>query len=119
MPWQVEFTDQFAEWWKTLDENEQASIDWVIARLEEWGPALTRPYVETLSHISEHPNLKELRIAHHGDAYRVIFAFDPRRVAILLWGGRKPDEKWYKRSVPRADRLYDDHLRALRREGLM
>ena len=55
---------------------------------------------------------------HHGDAYRVLFAFDPRRVAILLVGGRKPDQKWYKKAIPAADRLFDQHLEALRREGL-
>ena len=63
--------------------------------------------------------MKELRIQHGGDAYRVLFAFDPRRVGILLLGGRKPDNKWYKRAVPAADKLYDTYLHEIHREGLI
>ncbi len=50
---------------------------------------------------------------------RILFAFDPRRSAILLVGGDKTGEwnRWYKRMIPVADRLYDEHLDALRREG--
>ena len=64
-------------------------------------------------------NMKELRVVHHGDAYRVLFAFDPRRVAILLLGGRKPDQKWYKTAIPAADKLFDQYLAQLRKEGLI
>jgi hypothetical protein len=63
--------------------------------------------------------MKELRIVHRGDAYRVLFAFDPRRVAILLLGGRKPDQKWYKTAIPAADKLFETHLAQLRKEGLI
>jgi hypothetical protein len=50
----------------------------------------------------------------------VLYAFDPRRCAILLIGGVKVgDEQWYERNVPIADRLYDEHLETLRREGLI
>jgi hypothetical protein len=66
-----------------------------------------------------YPNMKELRVVYAGDAYRVLFAFDPRRVAILLLGGRKPDQKWYKTEVPAADKLYGIHLAQLRKEGLI
>ncbi|MFA7236869.1 MAG: type II toxin-antitoxin system RelE/ParE family toxin [Phycisphaeraceae bacterium] len=57
---------------------------------------------------------------HRGEPYRVLFAFDPRRSAILLIGGNKTgDKRWYERMIPLADRLYDEHLAQLRKEGLL
>lgn len=62
--------------------------------------------------------MRELRIQHQGRPLRVLYAFDPRRVAILLLGGDKTgNDRWYDESVPRADRLYDAHLEVLRKEG--
>ena len=64
--------------------------------------------------------MKELIIQHRGRPYRVLYAFDPRRCAILLLGGDKTgDRRWYKKYVPIADRLYDEHLEHLRKEGLI
>ena len=64
--------------------------------------------------------MKELRIQQQGEPYRVLFAFDPRRTAILLIGGNKVGEKrWYERMIPLADRLFEDHLETLRKEGLI
>jgi len=58
--------------------------------------------------------MRELRIQYAGDPYRVLYAFNPKRAAILLIGGNKAgDDKWYDRYVPIADRLYGDHLREL------
>jgi hypothetical protein len=63
--------------------------------------------------------LRELRVQHAGRPYRVLYAFDPRRTAILLLGGDKAgDPRWYTTQVPIADRLFDAHLEMLRREGL-
>jgi hypothetical protein len=60
----------------------------------------------------------ELRVKHSGRPYRVLYAFAPRRMAILLVGGDKTgNDRWYEENVPQADRLYDDHLKELRREG--
>ncbi len=117
MAWDVECTDQFAEWWGALMPSEREAVAVKVTLLEMAGPALARPHAETLSQMSKHSNMKELRVVHHGDAYRVLFAFDPRRVAILLCGGRKPDQKWYRKAVAEADRLYDAHLETLRKEG--
>ncbi|HEX9223651.1 MAG TPA: type II toxin-antitoxin system RelE/ParE family toxin [Candidatus Acidoferrales bacterium] len=117
MAWDVEYTDEFEEWWNGLSTTEQEDVAEKVKLLELGGPALGRPHADTLAKQSRHPNMKELRIMHRGDAYRVLFAFDPRRVAILLLGGRKPDQKWYKTAIPRADRLYDKHLEALKREA--
>jgi len=61
--------------------------------------------------------MRELRIQHHGKPYRVLYAFDPRRAAILLIGGDKTgNDRWYAIYVPIADRLYDSHLEQLRKE---
>ncbi len=94
-------------------------MDAKVKLLQRFGPALLRPHPGTIA-ASRHPNMKELIIQHAGRPYRVLFAFDPRRCAILLVGGDKTgDKQWYKRFVPVADRLYEKHLAALRREGLL
>jgi hypothetical protein len=64
--------------------------------------------------------MRELRVQHQGRPYRILYAFDPRRSAILLLGEEKTgDDRWYERVVPLADRLYDAHLQTLRQEGLL
>ncbi len=64
--------------------------------------------------------MRELRVQHQGSPYRVLYAFDPLRAAILLIGGDKTgDNRWYDRMVPVADRLYGEHLDQLREEGLL
>jgi hypothetical protein len=63
--------------------------------------------------------MRELRTQHQGRPLRTLYAFDPLRNAILLIGGEKTgDDRWYEVYVPIADRLYDEHLEQLRREGL-
>ena len=55
-----------------------------------------------------------------GEPYRVLYAFDPRRMAILLIGGNKTGrERWYEEFIPVADKLYDEHLLLLKKEGLI
>ncbi len=62
--------------------------------------------------------MRELRIQHLGRPYRVLYAFDPRRTAILLLGGDKTgNDRWYDEQVPVAEDLYDEHLATLKREG--
>lgn len=86
--------------------------------LEERGPGLGRPLVDTISG-SRHPNLKELRPLVGN--IRILFAFDQRRCAILLIGGDKTGrwQEWYEEVIPSADRLYDEHLETLRKEKLL
>lgn len=111
--WEVEFTDEFGAWWDTLSEDEQVSISAVVGVLEERGPALTRPYADTVKG-SRHSNMRELRAQHAGNPFRLLYAFDPRRVAILLIGGDKTgDNRWYDVYVPIADKLFDEHLKAI------
>jgi hypothetical protein len=64
--------------------------------------------------------MRELRIQHKGEPYRILYAFDPRRTAILLLGGNKGGEnRWYEENIPKADALYDEHIEELKREGLL
>ena len=61
--------------------------------------------------------MRELRIQHKGEPYRVIYAFDPRRVIILLLGGNKTGaDRWYEKFIPIADKLYDEHLSTIQKE---
>jgi hypothetical protein len=112
--WDVEFTDQFEAWWDTLSAEEQQSIDAAVRLLEQRGPGLGRPLVDSIEG-SRHANMKELRAG----TLRVLFAFDPGRTAILLIGGDKGDrwQQFYERMIPLADELFDEHLAALESEG--
>ena len=115
--WEVEVTDQFKEWWKNdLTDEEQEAIQAAVEFLEEKGPALRRPFIDKVQS-SRHQHMKELIPV--GGNIRVLFAFDPRRMAILLIGGDKTNQwaGWYQRMVPIADDLYDEHLRELQKEG--
>ena len=119
MSWEVEFTDEFEGWWDILSADEQSSVDTAVRLLEDRGPQLPYPYSSSIE-TSRHRHMRELRVQHGGDPYRVLYAFDPRRVAILLIGGSKAgDDRWYERFVPMADDLYDEHLQDLKKEGLI
>jgi len=119
MEYEVEYTDEFERWWEGLSAEEQEDISAVVGVLEEKGPSLRRPYVGSIV-TSRHPNMKELIIQHAGRPYRVLFAFDPKRHAILLIGGDKTgNDRWYGEYIPIADRIYDEHIAQLKQEGLI
>jgi hypothetical protein len=111
--WEIFFTAVAEEWVLGLDDDAYEAIMAAIELLEEKGPALGRPAVDHIEH-SRHQNMKELR--SFGGFLRALFAFDPKRRAIVLLGGDKTDDwtGWYERNIPIADDLYDQHLR----EGL-
>lgn len=97
-------------------EEEQDSIRDILALLRERGPLLRRPYADTLQG-SKLVNLKELRIQHQGCPYRVIFIFDPRRIALLLIGGDKTGNgRWYEEFVPKAEQIYAQFLKEISEE---
>jgi hypothetical protein len=101
-----------------LTEAEQEDVAAKVILLQRFGPALPRPHADRVKS-SRHANMKELRVQHAGRPYRVLYAFDPRRCAILLIGGDKTgNDRWYDVFVSLADRLFDEHLATLRREGL-
>jgi hypothetical protein len=115
--WEVEFTDEFECWWDGLSEAEQEDINAKAIILQKVGPSLRRPHSGPIV-TSRHPNMKELIVQHAGMPYRVLYAFDPRRCAVLLIGGNKTgDDRWYEQFVPIADRIYDEHLSTLEKEG--
>ena len=80
MTWEVEFTNEFEEWWNELDENEQASIAASVSLLELAGPNLRHPHSSGING-SKHSHMRELRTQHEGRPYRTLYAFDPRRAA--------------------------------------
>ncbi len=117
MTWEIEYTDEFEDWWNGLSEDEQDSVAAHVGLLEAKGPHLPYPYCSGIK-ASRHSHMRELRIQHKGAPYRVLYAFDPRRMAVLLIGGHKTgNNTWYDTFVPIADRLYADHLEILRKEG--
>ena len=110
----IEYTDEFEEWWITLTEDEQIDVDAVITLLEIKGSQLGFPHSSGIA-ASQYNHMRELRIQHKGEPYRILYAFDPRRVAILLIGGNKGgDDRWYDTFIPIADKLYREHLGELK-----
>jgi hypothetical protein len=119
--WEVEFTDEFEEWWHTLSESEQGKVDARVGLLRvgpmmERGPNLGFPFSSQVR-TSRFPEMRELRAQAGGDPLRMLYAFDPRRTAILLVAGDKTgDDRWYETNVPVADRLFERHLRMIGKE---
>ena len=119
MSWDVEYTNEFGDWWTELAESEQEDVATVGELLMEYGPGLPFPYSSAVVG-SRHSQMRELRVQSGGRPIRIFYAFDPRRSAILLIGGDKTgDDLFYRRYVPLADKLYDEHLEELREEGLI
>jgi hypothetical protein len=114
MPCEVEQTEAFEEWWATLTSQEQDRVATIVELLEERGVDLPYPYSSKVNG-SRYAHMRELRSQCHGDPIRVFYAFDPRRVAVLLMGGFKTgwERRFYRKYVPRADKLYEQHLKSL------
>ena len=118
MGWEVEFTDEFEHWWDALTEDEQDRVRTSVKLLMDFGPTLEHPHSSAIA-TSRHSHMRELRIQIGGRPFRVLYAFNPLRNAILLIGGDKTgNRRWYEVFVPVADDLYDQHLEELGREGL-
>jgi hypothetical protein len=115
--WEVEFTDEFERWWRTLTERQQDDVARSVGMLADLGPALDYPHTTKIA-ISRYPHMRELRTQSGGKPLRTLYAFDPLRVAIMLIGGDKTGNvRWYEKFVPMADRIYETHLKELRKEG--
>lgn len=116
MGWDVEVTDEFKTWFDGLTEDEQDAIARAIGRLEALGLALGHPHSSQIKG-SKHGHMRELRIQVGGRPFRVFYAFNPKRNAILLIGGDKTgNERFYELFVPMADAIYDQHLAELAAE---
>ena len=102
---------------KGLTEAERISVERAVLLLEGRGPHLPFPYSSGVNG-SRHSAMRELRVQHQGHPYRVLYIFDPRRVALLLLGGDKTgDDRWYEKNVPLADQIYDDYLAGVEEEN--
>jgi hypothetical protein len=116
MAWDIEFTDEFGAWWDSLTPDEQESVDCGVGLLIDRGPTLLYPYSSQVKG-SNFGEMRELRVQHQGKPYRVLYAFDPLRVALLLIGADKTgDNKWYDRMVPLADKLFEAHLAEIKKK---
>jgi hypothetical protein len=110
-------TETFDTWVHALTLAERISVRSIIDLLEDKGVTLGYPYSSAVFG-SRHGHMRELRIQHKGRPIRVLYAFDPKRSAVLLLGGHKGgDDLWYERNIPLADKLYDQHMTNLKRQG--
>jgi hypothetical protein len=115
MAWDVEFDVAFATEAKGFAEAARIEIAALAKLLREFGPLLRRPHCDTLKG-SQHANMKELRFTLPDGEWRVAFAFDPQRNAILFVGGSKSgvnQKKFYKDLIRVADERFNAHLLAL------
>jgi hypothetical protein len=119
MPWDVFFHEAFAEEAADLDDEVKIEIEVGARLLAQFGPQLGRPHADTLNG-SKHPNMKELRFKASDGVWRLAFAFDPDRRAILLVAGDKSggrERRFYKRLIKMADSRFDEHLSTLNAKG--
>ena len=80
MVWKIVSIEYFDNWFLGLEASEQQDVLAAIFVLEQYGPTLGRPHVDSLKGTDKVKNLKELRVQHKGGKpYRVFFAFDPLR----------------------------------------
>jgi hypothetical protein len=117
MPWIVRFDDAFEQEFLLLGQEIQDELLASVRLLADYGPGLGRPYADTLNG-SRHASMKELRFEASDGAWRVAFAFDPRRQAILLVAGNKSGlskGRFYKQLIAKADKRYAAHLERLKK----
>ncbi|MBD2667300.1 type II toxin-antitoxin system RelE/ParE family toxin [Richelia sinica] len=119
MEWTVEFHEDFEPEFDALPKEVREELLATAELLVKFGSQLNRPHVDTLKD-SKYSNMKELRFFADGGVWRVAFAFDPKRQAILLVAGDKSgvsQKRFYKQLIKKADARYKDHLLKLKEEG--
>ena len=118
MAWEVDFHDAFVAKHDALPEDVQDELLACVKLLEQFGPLLGRPRVDTLKG-SRHANMKELRFDAADGVWRFAFAFDPTRHAIIICGGDKSggsEKRFYVQLIARADARFDAHLAAIKQK---
>jgi hypothetical protein len=116
--WVVEIGDEFKPEFFDLHEDVQTEILALTRLLQQFGPQLKRPRTDTLNS-SRHANMKELRFSAADGEWRVAFAFDTKRNAILLVAGDKSgvsERRFYRELIRKADKRFDAHLIRLKKE---
>jgi hypothetical protein len=114
MSWELVEHPEVQTFRTSLDAKERERVDKAYKLLAIVGPQLGRPYVDRIAGSTIH-HLKELRVSGRGEAeYRILFAFDPLRQAVLLVAGNKKGEwhKWYRSQIRLAEQRYEEHLRS-------
>ncbi|WP_421361841.1 type II toxin-antitoxin system RelE/ParE family toxin [Agrobacterium rosae] len=115
MTYAVRFHADFISEWKALDVKLKELAGEVLDHLEEEGPFLGRPEVDTLN-ASKHANMKEIRVKHGRQVWRFVFAFDPRQNAIILCGADKQginEARFYRQLIAKADERFDSWLKEM------
>jgi len=113
--WVVEIADEFEPEFDELHQEVQTELLALSRLLQQFGPQLGRPRVDTLK-ASGHANMKELRFSAADGEWRVAFAFDPKRRAILLVAGDKSgvsEKRFYRALIRKADQRFEAHLARL------
>ncbi|MGR6431601.1 type II toxin-antitoxin system RelE/ParE family toxin [Rhizobium sp. PAMB 3174] len=116
MIWRVDFHDEFEDEFAGWSDDTKIELAAMVGLLKEFGPQLGRPHADTLKG-SKHANMKELRFKANDGVWRVAFAFDPDRNAILLVGGDKSgtsEKRFYKQLLQKADKRFQDHLNEMK-----
>ena len=117
--WTVEFADAFAPEFRVLHPLVREEILALAGLLGEFGPQLRRPHCDTLKG-ARHPNMKELRFSLADGEWRLAFACDPSRAAILLVAGSKSgvsERRFYRELIRVADERFDAHLARMEQQG--
>lgn len=110
---------EFEQEFSALGKDVQDEIFALTRLLQQFGPQLGRPRVDTLRD-SQHANMKELRFDAADGVWRVTFAFDPKRRAILLVAGDKSggsEKRFYRELIRKADQRFNAHLSRIKQEG--
>jgi hypothetical protein len=106
---EVYCTDEFTEWFKALGDDEAKAVLHVVDLLELMGLALGTPHSSALK--ATRYALRELRPKQGHSPLRVVYAFDPKRDAVVIIGGDKSgDPKFYERIIEQAERLWERYL---------
>ena len=114
--WVVEIGDEFQPEYEKLSADVQDELLAMTRLLQQFGPQLKRPHVDTLNG-SRHANMKELRFTAADGVWRVAFAFDPKRKAILLVAGDKSggsEKRFYRKLIEKADERFNAHLNRIK-----
>jgi len=110
---EVLYTDEFEAWWGGLTDDQQDDVGAVVDALAERGVGLRFPLSSAIK--ASRVALRELRVQSGGHPLRVLYAFDPKRQAVLLIGGDKTGrDRFYEEMVPRAEAIYEAYLRETR-----